>query len=76
MNYCVPMQNGSLHCLTMHDAEILRGFLGERLVHAPESDQSAILRMLDHVKLATSPESQYSAIYEPRGYEPAWKSAA
>lgn len=76
MNYCVPMQDGSLHCLTMHDAEILRGFLGERLTHAPENDQPAILRMLDHVKLAMAPEAQYADIYTPRNYEPAWKTAA
>lgn len=72
MNYLVPMPDGSLHSMTQHEAEILRAFLGERLVHGGENDQLAVMRLIRHVDLVMSPEAQFDDIYKSRDYEPAW----
>jgi len=72
MNYCIPMPDGSLYAMTPRDAEILRAFLDERLIHGGEQDQAATLRLIRHVDLAMAPESQYGDLYKPRGYEPGW----
>ena len=76
MNYCIPMPDGSLYAMTPRDAEILRAFLDERLIHGGEQDQDATLRLIRHVDLAMAPESQYGDLYKPTGYEPGWKVAA
>jgi len=76
MNIAIPMPDGSLHALTDHDARVLDGFLADRECHGPEADQAAITRMRSHLKLALSPESQYSDLYAPSGYEPGWVRAA
>jgi hypothetical protein len=66
------MPDGSLHALTPHEAEILRGFLHDRLCHGEEQDQLAVMRMIRHVDLVMSPEAQFDDIYRPRDYVPAW----
>lgn len=72
MNYCVPMPDGSLHALTVQEAEVLRAFLDERLVHGGESDQPAVLNLIRHVDLVMAPEAQYADVYRPRVFIAGW----
>ena len=76
MNYCIPMPDGSLHSLTPHEANILRGFLGKRLAHSGEPDQPAVLNLIRHLDIALAPETQHDDLYTPPGYAPAWQTAA
>lgn len=73
MNVCIPMPDGSLYAMTPRDAEILRAFLGERLVHGGENDQLAVMRLIRHVDLVMSPEAQFDDIYKPTDYQPGWR---
>lgn len=74
MNACIPMPDGTLHALTVHEAEVLRAFLGERLVHGGEADQPAVLNLIRHVDRVMAPETHFDDVYAPRGYEAGWKA--
>ena len=62
MNPCIPMPDGSLHALTPHEAQTLIGYLQGRLAHVEERDQPATLRMIEHLRAITNPETAYEAL--------------
>ncbi|HET7592547.1 MAG TPA: hypothetical protein VFK00_06035 [Rhodanobacteraceae bacterium] len=59
MNVCTPMPDGSLHCLTPHEAQVLRGYLLDRMVHVDERDQHVLLREVERLKAVADPMAAY-----------------
>jgi hypothetical protein len=62
MNPCISMPDGSLHALTKPEADLLVGYLVGRLPHVEERDQPATLRMIEHLRAITNPETAYEAL--------------
>lgn len=60
MNVCTPMPDGSLHALTPHEAEVLRGYLIHRMAHVDEHEQAWLKREADRLKAVVDPEQAYA----------------